>query len=289
MKQGKNFWIAFGLSLVLFAAAGSAAEKNPAEGFGVSIGPSIVRLTGKPGESQSAKIKVWNKSPNPMKFTLSTRDVGNQADAEGRLERIFPPPGTLSHSCAKWVLLQDKEFEIAPGGEKEVELIVSSPADASGGKAAVVFFTGVPGVPSSGGSQKEKPDASIQIVPRLGALVFFETEGTVKKTGKITDFSVQPLTESSTLEVRYFFENFGNTDIFVAGTFYILDPNKALVAKDNLDSMRTFPGDKGLGKTRWKGILSPGSYHLVATFELGQDTEEVIVKEADFVIPPAAP
>ena len=284
----KNFLAALVLSLFFFAAAASA-ENKPADGFGVSIGPSIVRLTGKPGESQSAKIKVWNKSPNPMKFTLSTRDVGNQKDAEGRLDRIFPPPGTLSHSCAKWILLQEKEFEIAPGGEKEVELIVSSPADASGGKAAVVFFTGIPGNPPSGGSQKEKPAASIQIVPRLGALVFFETEGTLKKDGQISDFSVQPLPESSSLEVRYSFENLGNTDIFVAGTFYILDPNKALVAKDNLGSMRTFPGDKGAEKTRWKGILTPGSYHLVATFELGQDTEEVIVKEADFVIPPVVP
>lgn len=284
----KHFLAAIALPLFFFATAVSA-ENVPAGGFGVSIGPSIVRLSGKPGESQSAKVKVWNKSPNPMKFSLSVRDVGNQADSDGRLDRIFPPPGTLPHSCAKWILLQEKEFEIPPGGEKEVELIVSSPADASGGKAAVVFFTGVPGTPPPGGSQKEKPAASIQIVPRLGALVFFETEGTLKRTGQITDFSVQPLTESSSLEVRYFFENLGNTDIFVSGTFYILDLNKALVAKENLDSMRTFPADKGMGKSQWKGILNPGSYHLVATFELGQDTEEVIIKEADFVIPPAAP
>lgn len=284
-----KYFFALVLPLFLFSTAVSAAEKGPADGFGVSIGPSIVRLTGKPGESQSAKIKVWNKSPNPMKFTLSVRDVGNQAEADGRLERIFPPPGTLPHSCAKWILLQDKEFEIAPGGEKEVEFVVSAPSDASGGKAAVVFFTGIPGAPPSTGEQKEKPAASIQIVPRLGALVFFETEGTVKRAGQITDFSVQALPESSSLVVRYSFENLGNTDILTAGTFYVLDPNKALVAKDNLDSIRTFPADKGIGKTEWKGILNPGNYHLVATFELGQDTEDVIVKEADFVIPPAAP
>ncbi len=273
---------------VIFFAATVFAEEAPSTGFGVSIGPSIVRLTGTAGESQSAKVKVWNKSTNPMKFTLSVRDVGNKVDPKGKLERIFPPPGTLPHSCAKWILLQEKEFEVAPGGEKEVELIVSSPSDASGGKAAVVFFTGVPGTAPQKGSEKEKPATSIQIVPRLGILVFFETKGTVKRSGKITDFSVHPPVKDSPMVMDYSFENLGNADIFVSGTFYILDPNKALVAKDNLDSLRTFPADKGLGKTQWKGILDPGSYHLVATFELGPDTEEVIVKETDFAVAPAA-
>ena len=287
MSFVRNCLMTVVLAIGVFTTAKAYGETAPAAGFGVSLGPSIVRLAGTPGESQSAKVKVWNKSRNSMKFTLSVRDVGNQVDANGRLDRIFPPPGTLAHSCAKWILLQEKEFEVPAGGQKEVTLIVSSPSDAAGGKAAVIFFTGVPGETPKAGDQKDKPSTSVQIVPRLGVLVFFETKGTLKRSGKIGDFAVQAPVEGSPMTIRYSFENLGNADILVSGTFYILDQNKALVAKDNLDSIRTFPSDKGLGKTQWKGILKPGQYHLVATFELGPDTEEVIVKETDFAIPPA--
>ena len=74
-------------------------------------------------------------------------------------------------------------------------------------------------------------------------------------------------------------------DLPMDGSFYVLGENNALAAKGRINTLRSFPGDHGKAETVWQGALDPGKYHLVASFELGPDSQEVIVREADLVVP----
>ncbi len=275
--------------LIFLAAANLGAEpaaKPEKKGFGISISPSVIRLKSAKGQSQSASVKVFNNGGSAAQVLTEVSDVGNSVDAKGKLTRQFSPAGTLPYSCAKWTLLRENEFPLNPGEAKDVHFIVSPPADSSGGFACVVFMRAVPPVPEkSADATQDKTQATIQVQPRLGAMVFYELEGTVKRTGKLVDLKYEPPKEGNPLKIFYIFKNTGNTDILLSGTFYILDSNKALAAKGDLDPVRTFPGDQGYGETQWTGNLASGTYHLVVSLELGPDTQEVIVKELDFSIP----
>jgi hypothetical protein len=271
--------------VVWMPVTGRAEQPDEQKGFGISISPSIIRLTAQPGESRETFVKVWNKSNAPMRFLLDLSDVGNRLAADGKLERLFIAPGTLPHSCAKWILLPETEFLLPPGEFRDVKVLISVPPDASGGKSGVVFFRGVQESPAGAETEdSQKTTTSVQIQPRLGVLIFTEIEGTVRRTGTLEAFEVLPPTADRPLTLQYVFKNAGNADILVEGSFYILDQNNALIAKQNLNAIRTFPGDEGGAETVWEGLLPPGSYRLVTSFELGPDTVEMIIQEAEFTV-----
>jgi len=280
-----------GITLVLAASVRveaaqteSASPEAPAtkQGFGIAISPSVIRLTGKPGQSQRSTVRVMNNGESPTRVMTEVNDVGNIVDPQGKLSRQFFPPGTLPFSCAKWTLLQEGEFTLDPHTTKEVPLLVSPPADSTGGSVCVVFFRGIPLAERTASDQPQEAKAVIQIQPRLGAMIFYEIEGTVKRTGSLLSLAHQPPNAKEPLRILYVFKNTGNADILITGTFYILDPNKALAAKGELKPVRTFPGDEGAGETEWAGTLAPGHYKMVITFELGPGSQEVIVKELEF-------
>ena len=262
------------------------AQEAPVEkkSFGISISPSVIRMTGKPGQSQNATVRVINNGVGPTQVLTEASDVGNSVDEKGRLVRQFLPAGTLPFSCAKWTLLREGEFILQPKEFKDVSFVLSPPADSTGGSSCVVFFRGIPLVEASQGSDASQSRATIQIQPRLGAMVFYEIEGTVKRTAELLDLKSDPPSATQPLRIRYRFRDNGNTDVLLSGTFYILDAKKTLTAKGDLKSIRMFPGDEGASETEWASTLGPGTYHLVITFELGPDAREVIVKELEFSI-----
>lgn len=280
-------WI-FKISSLLFlvhsSLAGAESEPPPQKGFGISITPSVIRLTSKPGQSQGQVVRVLNNSAGSTQVITEVSDVGNIVDEKGKLSRQFFPAGTLPFSCAKWTLLRETDFMLTPGGFKDVPFLVSPPADSSGGSACVIFFRGVPVIEEKSSGDATQAQATVQIQPRLGAMLFYEIEGTVKRTGTLLHLAHEPPRGNSPLRLLYVFKNSGNADILISGTFYILDEKKALVAKADLKPIRTFPGDEGYGETEWESSLPSGKYHLVVTFELGPGAQEVIVKEFDFSV-----
>lgn len=266
----------------LLAAAGDS-DATPG-GFGVSLGPSQIRLQGAPGETQQGSVRIWNQSQSTMLFMIEIADLGNEVTKDGKLNRVFVTPGSFPHSCAGWIQLDQSEVKVPAGQHQDVKFLMAVPSDAVGGHAAVIFFRGMPAAKSGEESDPSKPTTSVQIQPRIGVLVFHEAKGTVQRTGKLEAFNVKPPVDGEPLSMTYQFENTGNVDILLEGSFYVLGAKNALAAKGRINTLRTFPGDRGGSMTEWEGALDAGHYHLVASFELGPDGQEVVVREADFEV-----
>ncbi len=250
----------------------------------LSLEPSNIRLTGKAGESKESAVRVYNNGTKAMSVNIEISDMVNRTDAQGLLERVYVPPGTVETSLARWILISEKEFVLEPRSMREVKFVVSPPAGTKGVLAAVVFFRSS-GVIEAKTPVKGKPSSTVMIQPRLGVLVFYEAEGSVARSGKlIGEMKFEPPSQGSPFRISYTFENTGNADILLTGNFHILDSQGALTANESLSPLRTFPGDKGSTQTEWPGDLDPGDYHLIVSLELGPDAQEVIVKEYDFTV-----
>lgn len=217
-----------------------------------------------------------------MRFMIEIADLGNEIAQDGKLNRVFVTPGSFSHSCSGWIQLDQSEVEVPAGEYQDVKFLMAVPLDAVGGHAAVIFFRGMPAAQQGKDNDPSKPMTSVQIQPRIGVLIFHESKGTVQRTGALSDFRIEPPVDGEPFVMNYRFENTGNVDILLEGSFYVLGDNNALAAKGRINTLRTFPGDRGNSSTVWEGALDPGHYHLVASFELGPDGQEVIVREADF-------
>ena len=258
--------------------AAAEAEAAPPKGFGMAVGPTNLRLAGVPGSAHTGTVTVWNNGVKALDVVTELSDVVNTLTKDKHLERDFPPPGVVPYSCAKWVVLEHQAFTVEPHSKRDVGITVSTPADASGGYACVIFFRGLPAFESDAPSDG-KPQTSVVVQPRIGTLLFFETEGTTQRKGELLTLSYEPPKEDRPLLLQYEFKNTGNTDVLLTGHFHIMDDTKALVSKGDLTPIRTFPGDQGIAQTEWTGVLVPGTYQLVITMELGPDAQEVIVRE----------
>jgi hypothetical protein len=279
------FLFLFSFVWMAWAQEPDQKKEESKKGFGMTLGPSSIRLQGGAGQTQSATVRVWNNGSTPITVVHELSDVANQVGQDGNLVRTFLPPGSVPASCAKWISVQDQEFVLGPGDYRDVTFLISPPADVSGSKAGVIFFRGIPVLPDKT-IEADKPTTTVQVQPRLGVLVFYEAQGTIQRTGKLQNlFYESPVPAAGQpLKIIYEFENTGNADILLSGTFYILDQNKALVAKGDLTPIRTFPGDKGSAQTVWSESIAPGKYQLVVTLELGPDAQESIVREFEFSV-----
>lgn len=279
-------FIFFLISLMSLSHSAGAAEEPPPppQGFGMAVGPSTIRFVGLAGEPQTAKVSIWNNGSKPLGVEVEISDVQNILDDQNKLSRRFVPPGTTSYSCGQWVVLEGTEFTVPGEDKKDISLTLSPPPNAVGGYSCVIFFRGSPTLDEKEPGEDEKPTTTVVVQPRLGVLLFYEAKGTVKREGELLSLNYIPPAVDRPLTIQYEFQNRGNTDILLTGSFHILDANSALAGKGELQPIRTFPGDRGMAETQWTGSLTPGQYELVLTFEIGPDAEEVIVKELPITI-----
>lgn len=281
MKYGFSRWVLLGLLTVFFQAGNLLAEEG---GFSLAVGPTNIRLKGQGGETQNATVRIWNHGKIKVHVQSELNDIKNIINKDGKLERQFLPPGTSEFSCAKWLIVETPEFDLEPQAFRDINFTLSVPDGIKGTKGAALFFRAVPLDETKQQADEDKPSTSVQLQPRLGVLVFFDVEGSLNRIGELKDLTWEAPTADKPLILRYVFQNTGNADILLTGNFLIMDAKQILAAKGDLSPIRTFPGDKGMAETSWPGLLSPGDYHLIATFELGPDAAQVIVKEIDLVV-----
>ena len=270
----------------LWAAAGLLLAARLAEAStGMAVSPSRFRLVKPAGQTASDKVTISNNSNTPLQIQTDVTDIVIRPGEDGLSVRDEAPPSSTAHSCARWIqVVGGDNIVIPPGGSASVQFVVSPPPDVKeGGYGAYLFFIGRP-VRPAGENPKEKASVQLVTVPRLGVSVVYEVEGTVQRKGELQRLDVAPPTVSQPMKIRHQFKNTGNAEIWLAGSFHILDEQGLLAGKGTLRTLKTFPGETGLSETVWQEALPPGRYKLMVTFELGPNADQVIVREVPLEI-----
>jgi len=246
----------------------------------MAVSPSRFRLSRGAGDAASDSVVITNTSQYPLEISTEVADMVTRPGEDGLSIRDEAPPGTTPYSCARWIQVTGGEKRtIPPGDTVSMEFVVSPPPSVKGGGyGAYLFFVGKPIQPVP----KEIPGkAAVQLVtiPRLGVSVVYEVAGTIQRRGTLLRLEVVPPSGAEPLKVRHQFKNTGNAEIWLTGSFHLLDEQGLLVGKGTLKTLKTFPNETGISETAWQGALSPGRYKLMVTLELGPDADQVIVRE----------
>ena len=269
----------------LLTFLGTGLPPAEAAGVGVSVSPSRFRLRRAAGETADGMISIQNNGSRAIRVTTEAGDMITVQNQEGLSTRDEAPAGTTPHSCARWIqVLEGEGLVIPPGQNGRLRFVLSPPPEiTTGGYGAYLFLVAGPAeMPQK--KKSDKPQATVVTIPRLGVSVIYEVEGTVQRTGKLLDLDFTPPGAAEPMRIRYVFENTGNAEVILSGTFHILDTQNLLVGKGSLQGVKTFPKEKGTGETLWVQRLPPGRYTALLTFELGPDPEEAIVREFPFQI-----
>ena len=202
-------------------------------GFSLNISPPSFKASVEPGMSTSGTITIKNNSERVPGILVYTQDWLYNPDGS----KSFHAAGTTSFSCAKWISLFPKKFQLGAGERMGVQYTINMPEDAEGGYYAVIFFESIP--PDA---VTEEKGMMVRFAGRLGTIVYLETEGRSSRKGFIESLSITPPQSNKPLEMTFSFKNTGNVYIGAEGTLNIIDGEGNVFGKERFGPVNTLPG-----------------------------------------------
>lgn len=242
----------------------------------LSISPAILELILEPGTPTKTQLYVINntKYPLPIKanvqnFTLNDAFIGSSTPIS---ENIY--------DASSWFDLEPSEFIIQPGEEKNIEVVVSTPADAEpGGHYATIFFQ--PLIPAQLVS-----NTSTKLTTRVGALVLSIVAGDIVEKASIGHIQAPTFFRKGPVQFTVPINNEGNIHILPAGKLYIKNSRGDTVKELQLQPSSVLPKTQKEFNFVWDDKYIVGKYKALAEVKYGSENVELISNEMTFWVFP---
>ncbi len=273
MKKILIFIVTFSLIQLANMAPGYAQA-------GVSTSPNKLYYTFEPGGSGTQKLIVQNPADKELEVGISFSDW--QYDSLGN--NITTDPGTLPHSCSKWITIaQGSYFILKPFERKELDVIVTAPADLNKDipvHTAMLYLTQLN--PWKPGQSEE--GASIIVTVRMGVKIYYSHVTAPQRSIEIVNFShMKSHIEGAQDQLELKIDNLSDT--WVKGNVKVELLNTSNGKKLFLDEVEfhQLPGDKRLVRLKLPAKADKGKYNATAIVNYG-DRDELKVAELDFML-----
>jgi hypothetical protein len=205
-----------------------------------------------PGQAVADSITIHNSTDQVLDVGVYLEDFEYVSPFDGM--KKFYPAGTLTRSAANWVNFQPRQFRLQPYAKEKLNFTVNVPKDVSGGYYGVLFF-------ERRDVQQVSGQVGIQVISRVGSLLFFETADR-KKTITIHDLSF----EKSNLMAKI--TNTGNIYLIAKCFYYVLNSDGIPVDRGELDPFYLSENNQTDILIPFAKDLSVGRYTAVLTFDL---------------------
>lgn len=247
------------LLILLFALAplGAFADQNS---IGISITPLKWELSGNKGQVFHETVTAVNPNDFPLKVVPEFQDFRVLENAG---IQWIPSDVENPYRMTDWITIQKDPITLKPKEQIDLPFTITVPSNASvGGHYAAIFFRAV--VDSSGGS--------IGSIPRVGALIIFNVNGVVDKSGQVSNFSVSHFIDHGPVVFDLSLKNTGTThyeptaqisisNIFGSPTIITPEPGRLI-----------YPGVSRSLKTTWNKNYPLGFYSAKLSFTDGNGT-----------------
>jgi len=265
-----GLWLA---PLVLAQIGGSIAGQTADTSSprnGISLSPSVVTLSGQPGQAHKQTLRLTNHTTRELVFKLEAQDV--VAD-EG--QRSFVAAGERAGSIAATAVFSPKEIVIAPGAVGTADVTVTMPAGSTIRGVAAIFR----------GQTVVGNQRGVAMTASLGSLITFTLSGDARIEAAAPEVTEQ--TETSNLAVIEWVTNVGAEPVVASGAAALLNDAGTLVGKVPVEAQRLMPGERLAFKAEYPALLAPGRYRAILSLEYDDHARKVLTRTAEFAVPPA--
>jgi len=260
--------IVFSLFFTIVILAKAGIHPVSADSTITAIPPRLV-LSGKPGETITAQLKVRNDSEVSQNYTVTVEDF-IVYDTKGTPVPVKSAAGNR-WSLASWVLAPDL-IPVDAQTTQTVNIKIKVPTTAlSGGHYAMLTYM-------LGGDIKPgelKKTASL-IGQRVGSLIYFTVAGPVTEKLNLIRFAIPSFSEKGPVSIEGTVESLSDVHVTPKGSIVISDPFNLKVAELPLEVGNVFPETSrdfvatwnqkwGWGKYRADLNLAYGTTGAVAT------------------------
>jgi P pilus assembly chaperone PapD len=209
---------------------------------GMMVWPTWVELTVNRGEQVGKMINVQNQGSELIRMRAYVMDFS--IDREGNF--VFSELGHESYSAARWLNIEEADFEIAPGESREVEVSISAPSEVEpGGHYAALFFETIPSA----------NQGAVSISTRIPTLFYITvpgiTEAEVIANADIASLVLPGFAGKGPVEAGVVVHNSGNVHLTVAARAHF---SASLGGDSELDlgQMVILPNSDGVIKSNWQ-------------------------------------
>lgn len=226
--------------LIIFLAVLQPRNSFASAGVSLSVQPSQIEYSGKPGTSEKGYVSVINKGNVEVKLKVASQDfryINQGGDIEFYIKN--------QDSALTWLVPQYIEITIPPYGAKTVQYIVTVPkgTKAGGHLGALNFHLE---------GQKEK---------KFGALFFLNViDSGITTGGTVTNFSTPKFQYASAPKLNLAINNSGNANLFATGTMAFKDWRGKKVAEFQTNSIVVAPNNSRLFNIGWNNNNLLGIY-----------------------------
>lgn len=197
-------------------------------GFKVLISPPRLELKILPGQQLTQAMKVRNDDSKPVRMRVKIFDWYH--DFEGTVH--YEQPGKLEHSCAEWLLINPREFELAPQETRIVRVTAHMPEGSSGTYWTCLFFETVP-TPLKG-------QVALSAKARLISYIYLTCAGTEREKGELVDFITEEVNGETI--VKLIFKNNGNVHLRPNGKIEVQYAEGTMLKKFEIKDSVVLPG-----------------------------------------------
>jgi hypothetical protein len=231
------------VTLLLFLAAGPLCAQA------ISLSPAVVQLTGTLGQSSTQTLTITNGMKVPMAFDLVAQDVVIRDN-----KRVYLDAGAEADSMAATAVFTPSSVTVPAAGSKSVTVTITARPPAAH-RAVVALFRG----------KTRIANGRSGTLGSLGALITFTLSKDIVVTAG--ELAVQPPSASTLLSFTEILANTGAEPAVVTGMAAILDAGGKLVGRVTFESTRLLPTERGIMRAEYPGVLAPGRYRGLATFD----------------------
>lgn len=257
------YWIILACSFLAFAVAGLvSAQTTGTTTF--SLTPALQELKVDPGHTGQFTITLVNRSQDAVPFQVYTRNF--LADGiDGKI--TFGDDDSSSYAAGDWLVPSTDSILLEPGGQQDVEVAVSVPANAEpGGHYASVLFEQI--LPQTVAGK----NSQVQVATRMTALVYFTVSGEIIEAGQILGakageacsavvcgLEAPSFVDHGPVPFTFLFNNTGNIHVRPRGTITITQFGRE-VAKLPVEDRAVLPNSQRKFTTTWDRSLLIGPY-----------------------------
>ena len=221
-----------------------------------------IRITARPGQVMTREFRLTLDADQPKtRFKSHMQDWWRNEDGT---QSFYRDPGTLAHSCGRWVTLNPVEVEVQPGGTLITRLTVSvSPETQPGGYWCVLTVDELPD------PLAVQEGVGVRFLASVSVGVFVNV-GDIQRAAEI--IGVDVVGDAAIVKIR----NDGNAPLAIEGRFEFVKPGESEpTAVINLarNTLLTEPIVTGLFSASLpaRSALPSGRYIVRAIVDYGVD------------------
>lgn len=249
---------------------------------GVSVSPSSMHLSIKPGQTEIKEIKVKNFTKKTHKFQVGFSDF--EMGKNGKPLSIKNRDSS-NYGLSKWINAAPTYFELKPGQEVKIKLTISIPNDPEGYKAhwTIVTIDMVPDRPPLDVQPSDKTIA-FGIIPSFGFGVYVYQNPPNVLVNKLAIKQFALVEKDGHKQIKFEVKNIGDGISYCKSYVELTNLNTGKQQRLKVKNFTILPQfNREFYYDLDELKLSPGKYQAMGVIDFGSD-EEILATEMEIEI-----